>query len=103
MANTDNKCSDLNVEDFYTGVEDTFGLIYNKQKELQARLGFDFTGWTLKQIADAQNVDIADVKATLTSDFKAHLDEEVASGEHTQAEADAKLVELEQSLRKLLV
>ena len=51
------------------------------------------SGKTLKQIADAQNVDIADVKATLTSDFKAHLDEEVASGEHTQAEADAKLAE----------
>lgn len=52
MANTDNKCSDLQVEDFYTGVNDTFGLIYNKQKELQARLGFNFEGWTLKQIAD---------------------------------------------------
>ncbi len=51
------------------------------------------SGKTIKQIADAQNVDIADVKATLTSDFKAHLDEEVASGEHTQAEADAKLAE----------
>jgi hypothetical protein len=52
MANIDNKCADLQVEDFYTGVEDTLGLIYNKQKELQARLGFDFTGWNLKQIAD---------------------------------------------------
>lgn len=52
MANTDNKCADLNVEDFYNGTDDTFGLIYRKQKELQARLGFDFTGWTLKQIAD---------------------------------------------------
>ena len=52
MANADNKCSDLEVEDFYEGAQDTFGLIYNKQKELQERLGFDFTGWTLKQIAD---------------------------------------------------
>jgi hypothetical protein len=58
--------------------------------ELQTQLK---SGKTLKQIADAQNVDIADVKATLTSDFKAHLDEEVASGKHTQAEADAKLAE----------
>ena len=56
------------------------------QTELQA-------GKSLKQIADAQNVDIDDVKKVLTSDFKAHLDEEVASGEHTQAEADAKLAE----------
>jgi len=56
------------------------------------------SGKTLKQIAEAQNVDIADVKATLTSDFKAHLDEEVKSGEHTQAEADAKLAEFKTRL-----
>ena len=60
------------------------------ETELQTQLK---SGKTLKQIADAQNVDIADVKATLKSDFKAHLDEEVASGEHTQVEADAKLAE----------
>ena len=52
MANTDNKCSDLPVEDFYTGAQDTLGLIYNKQKELQERYGFDFKDWTIKQIAD---------------------------------------------------
>jgi dimeric dUTPase (all-alpha-NTP-PPase superfamily) len=52
MANTDNKCADLEVQDYYKGTEDTLGLIYNKQKELQARYGFDFTDWTLKQIAD---------------------------------------------------
>ena len=60
------------------------------QAELQTQLQ---SGKSIKQIADAQNVDIADVKTVLTSDFKAHLDEEVASGEHTQAEADAKLAE----------
>lgn len=54
MANSDNKCSDLEVKDFYTDVklEDTLGMIYNKQKELQEKYGFDFTGWTIKQIAD---------------------------------------------------
>ena len=52
MANTDNKCADLPVEDFRTGVNDTLGLIYNKQAELQKRYGFDFKDWTLKQIAD---------------------------------------------------
>jgi lipoate-protein ligase A len=56
------------------------------------------SGKSLKQIADAKNVDIADVKAVLESDFKAHLDEEVASGEHTQAEADAKLAEFKTRL-----
>ena len=61
------------------------------QTELQA-------GKTIKQIADAKNVDINDVKTVLTADFKAHLDEEVASGEHTQAEADAKLAEFKTRL-----
>jgi len=58
------------------------------EAELQTQLK---SGKTLKQIADAQNVDIVDVKEILASDFKAHLDEEVASGEYTQAEAEAKL------------
>lgn len=52
MANADNKCADLEVQDFHSEAEDTLGLIYNKQKELQERLGFDFTGWNLKQIAE---------------------------------------------------
>ena len=60
------------------------------EAELQTELK---AGKTLTQIAAAQNVDIADVKNVLESDFKAHLDEEVASGKHTQAEADAKLAE----------
>ncbi len=42
-------------------------------------------------IAKEKNVDIADVKKALIADLKAHLDAEVAAGEHTQAEADAKL------------
>jgi DNA-binding CsgD family transcriptional regulator len=65
------------------------------ETELQTELK---SGKTIKQIADAQNVDIADVKTTLTAAFKAHLDEEVASGEHTQAEADAKLAEFKTRL-----
>ncbi len=56
------------------------------------------SGKSLAQIAEAQNVDIADVKEVLTSDFKAHLDKEVAAGEHTQAEADAKLAEFKTRL-----
>jgi tape measure domain-containing protein len=65
------------------------------EAELQTQLK---SGKTIKQIAEAQNVDIADVKTTLTADFKAHLDEEVASGKHTQAEADAKLAEFKTRL-----
>ena len=46
---------------------------------------------SLATIAGEKNVDIADVKKALLADLKAHLDAEVASGKHTQAEADAKL------------
>ena len=56
------------------------------------------SGKSLADVAKTQSVDIADVKAVLTSDFKAHLAEEVASGKHTQAEADAKLAEFTTNL-----
>ena len=52
MANSDNKCADLNVKDYSQEITDTLGFIYNKQVELQQRLGFDFRDLTLKQIAD---------------------------------------------------
>jgi lipoate-protein ligase A len=48
---------------------------------------------SLADIAKAKGVDITKVINALVAEFKAHLDEEVASGEHTQAEADAKLAE----------
>ena len=63
--------------------------------ELQTQLQ---SGKTLADIAKDKNVDIQKVKDAITSDVKAHLDEEVASGEHTQAEADAKLAELKTRL-----
>jgi len=56
------------------------------------------SGKSIADVATAQNVDIADVKAVLTSDFKAHLAEEVTSGEHTQVEADARLAEFTANL-----
>lgn len=52
MANSDNKCADLEVTDFYSESRDTLGLIYNKQKELQESLGFDFSDWNLKEISE---------------------------------------------------
>jgi hypothetical protein len=48
---------------------------------------------SLADVAKAKGVDITKVTDALVAGFKAHLDEEVASGEHTQAEADAKLAE----------
>jgi len=64
-------------------------------EELHTQLG---SGKSLADVAKAQNVSIADVKTVLTSDFSAHLAEEVTSGEHTQAEADAKLAEFKTNL-----
>lgn len=55
-------------------------------------------GKSIKQVADAKNVDIDTVIAKMTAAVKAHLDAEVASGEHTQAEADAKLAEFKTRL-----
>lgn len=52
MANSDNKCADLNVKDYSQEIDDTLGFIYNKQVELQKKLGFDFKDLTLKEIAD---------------------------------------------------
>lgn len=51
-------------------------------------------GTTIAQVAADQGVDVQDVIDALVAGAKAHLDEEVASGEHTQAEADAKLAEI---------
>lgn len=65
------------------------------QEELKTQLQ---SGKSLADVAKTQNVDIADVKTVLTSDFTAHLAEEVTSGKHTQAEADAKLAEFKTNL-----
>jgi len=65
------------------------------QEELKTQL---HSGKSLADVAKAQSVDIADVKAALTSDFSAHLAEEVKSGEHTQVEADAKIAEFKTNL-----
>ena len=65
------------------------------QEELKTQL---HSGKSLADVAKAQNVDIADVKSVLKSDFSAHLAEEVTSGKHTQAEADAKLAEFTTNL-----
>jgi lipoate-protein ligase A len=70
--------------------EDLAGVLKLTATELQTELK---AGKSLAAIAEAQKVDVADVKAQLTKDFTAHLAEEVTAGKHTQAEADAKLTE----------
>jgi len=50
-------------------------------------------GQTLAQLAEAKGSSAQTVIDAILAEHKAHLDEEVAAGEHTQAEADAKLAE----------
>lgn len=52
MANEDNQCADLEVKDHYSEGKDTFSMIYNKQRELQSRLGLNYENLTLKEIAE---------------------------------------------------
>ena len=49
------------------------------------------SGKTLAQIATAQSVSVQSVVNVLVADMQAHIAEEVASGEMTQAQADTKL------------
>lgn len=52
------------------------------------------SGKTIAEVAASKGIDVQTVIDALVADVKQHLDEEVASGEHTQAEADAKLAEI---------
>lgn len=56
------------------------------------------SGKSIKQVAEAKNVDLDRVVTALTAALKTHLDAEVASGEHTQAEVDAKITEFKTRL-----
>lgn len=51
-------------------------------------------GQTLAQLAEAKGLTGQALIDALLADVQTHLDEEVASGEHTQEEADAKLAEV---------
>lgn len=64
-------------------------------EELKTELS---SGKSIADVAKAKNVDIATVISAMKAALKTHLDEEVASGEHTQAEADAKLAEFTANL-----
>ena len=68
-------------------------------EELKTELS---SGKSIADVAKAKNVDIAKVISAMTAQMKAHLDEEVASGEHTQVEADAKLAEFTARATKMV-
>jgi predicted DNA-binding protein YlxM (UPF0122 family) len=50
-------------------------------------------GATIAEVAEAKGVEKQAVIDAMVAELQAHLDEEVASGEHTQEEADAKLAD----------
>jgi hypothetical protein len=50
-------------------------------------------GQSVADVAKAKGVDVSKVVDALVAQLKAHLDEEVKSGEHTQAEADQMLAD----------
>ncbi|HEY3240950.1 MAG TPA: hypothetical protein VGL92_15385 [Acidimicrobiia bacterium] len=56
-------------------------------------------GQSLADVAKSKGVDPEKVVSALVADLKAHLDQEVASGEHTQAEADQKLANVTERIR----
>jgi hypothetical protein len=64
------------------------------QTELQTK--------SLAALATEKKVDIADVKAQLLSDYTAKEQAEVASGDHTQAEVDAKIAAFKANLDSMV-
>jgi hypothetical protein len=61
------------------------------EAELKTQLD---SGKSLAEVAKAQSVNVSAVIEVIVADVKAHIAEEVASGELTQAQADAKLAEV---------
>lgn len=60
------------------------------------------SGKSLAAVAGEKGIDVAKVVDALVAEFKAHLDQEVASGVHTQAEADQKLADARTRLEALV-
>jgi hypothetical protein len=56
-------------------------------------------GQSLADVAKSKGVDPEKVVSALVADLKTHLDQEVASGRHTQAEADQKLAGATERIR----
>lgn len=57
MANIDNRCSDLQVNDLYSQSTDTLGDILNLQKDTQENVyGFNFSEMTLREVMNFWHV-----------------------------------------------
>ncbi len=60
------------------------------------------SGQTVAEVAQANGVDPQTVIDAMVAEAKAHLDEEVADGRHTQAEADARLAEITDRITRMV-
>ena len=60
------------------------------------------SGTTIAQVAQAKGVDVQTVIDAMVTGLKTHLAQEVASGEHTQAEADQKLADATQRITDMV-
>lgn len=53
MANTDNKCAELEIQDLYSQSQDTLGDIMSLQKDTQEKIyGFNFSEMSLRDVMD---------------------------------------------------
>jgi len=53
MANTDNKCAELEIEDLYSQSTDTLGDILNLQSETQRTIyGYNFEEMSLRELME---------------------------------------------------
>jgi polyhydroxyalkanoate synthesis regulator phasin len=59
-------------------------------------------GQSIAEFAAARGVDVQTVVDAMVADAKAHLDEEVAEGDLTQAEADARLAEVTEKITAMV-
>jgi hypothetical protein len=59
-------------------------------------------GTTIADVAASKGIDVRTVIDAMVADLQAHLDEEVASGEHTQAEADEKIADANERITAMV-
>jgi hypothetical protein len=59
-------------------------------------------GKSLADVAKEKGIDVSKVVDALVAQLKAHLDQEVAEGEHTQAEADQRLADAKTRIEALV-
>ena len=72
-----------------------------KMTEAELKTQLD-AGKSLADVAKAQGVNVQSVIDVIVAEVKAHVAEEVASGELTQAEADAKLADVNSKVTEMV-